>query len=284
MKRGLAGARIQILGGQSALTEFLVTLLSGAGIQVSLAGAGPGALARLDGERPDLVLVVSGPPHQTSQRFAEAIAHGAAPVVPVVHGICEDESPELLERYATFPGQVVFCHSKGMTDFCRPCLQAELLHRISWLLRRPPLEDEHPQLFTQAERTETGLGVDTPMPQVGGLFIDLRARRVYRDNIPVQVRPTEFRVLAYLAANEGRAITREELLNNVWGYEFMGGSNLVDATICSLRHKIEPEPTRPRFIQTVRGFGYRLDNPQALQPPSSLPSRSVTLANLSPSD
>ena len=96
---------------------------------------------------------------------------------------------------------------------------------------------------------------------MGDLKVDLRGHRLFKNGGLVHITPIEFRLLAYLAANTGRAVTREELLNNVWGFEYVGGSNLVDVTIRGLRRKVEAEPARPRLISTVRGVGYRLDDP-----------------------
>ncbi len=72
------------------------------------------------------------------------------------------------------------------------------------------------------------------------------------------LRRTEFELLAALAAQAGRVLTRDQLVTRVWGYEAEGGTRLLDSHIAHLRAKIEPEPSRPRYIQTVRDVGYRL--------------------------
>jgi two-component system OmpR family response regulator len=80
---------------------------------------------------------------------------------------------------------------------------------------------------------------------------------VRRDGEEVQLKPKEFDLLFYLARNAGQVFTREQLLENVWGYEFFGGSRTVDVHVRWLREKLEQDPARPRHLLTVRGVGYK---------------------------
>jgi DNA-binding response OmpR family regulator len=75
----------------------------------------------------------------------------------------------------------------------------------------------------------------------------------------VELTPIEFRLLHYLARNSGRVLTHEQVLNTVWGYEYEGYSNQIAVYIRRLRAKLEPESETPRYIQTVRGLGYRFE-------------------------
>ncbi len=90
-----------------------------------------------------------------------------------------------------------------------------------------------------------------------GLVIDRAGLTVSRDGNPVPLPPTELRLLLELSASPGRVFSREQLLSSVWDHSFLGDSRLVDAAVGRLRAKIEEVPARPRYIQTVRGFGYR---------------------------
>lgn len=92
---------------------------------------------------------------------------------------------------------------------------------------------------------------------VAGLGIDRAGLTVTKHGAPIALPPTELRVLLELSASPGRVFSREQLLESVWDHTFLGDSRLVDAAVGRLRAKIEDVPARPRYIQTVRGFGYR---------------------------
>ncbi len=93
----------------------------------------------------------------------------------------------------------------------------------------------------------------------GDLAIDTDAMTVTREGEPVALTPTELRLLLELAEHAGQVLSRHQLLQRVWGYGYAGDSRLVDAVVQRLRCKIEPEPSRPMLIHTVRGIGYRMD-------------------------
>jgi DNA-binding response OmpR family regulator len=93
---------------------------------------------------------------------------------------------------------------------------------------------------------------------VGNLEISPQKGSVTRDGEPVQLTKTEFKLLCELAAHRGCVVSREELLERVWGYDYFGDSRLVDVHVRRLRMKIEPDPSQPALLTTVRGMGYRL--------------------------
>ncbi|WP_335936377.1 response regulator transcription factor [Streptomyces sp. PTD5-9] len=96
-----------------------------------------------------------------------------------------------------------------------------------------------------------------PGADLAGLVIDRAGLTVTRNGAPVPLPPTELRLLLELSASPGRVLSREQLLESVWDHSFLGDSRLVDAAVGRLRAKIEEVPAKPRYIQTVRGFGYR---------------------------
>lgn len=109
-------------------------------------------------------------------------------------------------------------------------------------------------------RARSGAG---PMLRVTpNLELDLAAHELRRDGEVIHLRPKEYGLLALLAAHPGRAYTRRQLLDRVWGTEHAGGPRTVDVHVRWLRAKIEPDPERPAHLVTVRGVGYRLDGPQ----------------------
>ncbi|MFJ7411531.1 response regulator transcription factor [Streptomyces sp. NPDC098077] len=100
-------------------------------------------------------------------------------------------------------------------------------------------------------------GPDADRTDHAGLVIDRAGLTVTKHGAAVALPPTELRVLLELSASPGRVLTREQLLASVWDHTFLGDSRLVDAAVGRLRAKIEDVPARPRYVQTVRGFGYR---------------------------
>lgn len=100
-------------------------------------------------------------------------------------------------------------------------------------------------------------GPDADRTDHAGLVIDRAGLTVTKHGATVPLPPTELRVLLELSASPGRVLTREQLLASVWDHTFLGDSRLVDAAVGRLRAKIEDVPARPRYVQTVRGFGYR---------------------------
>lgn len=92
------------------------------------------------------------------------------------------------------------------------------------------------------------------------LRIDLGARRVWKDEQPVELTTIEFDLLHALAEHAGRVLSREQLLERVWGHDFYGEDRVVDVHLGHVRKKIEPDPANPEFIVTVRGVGYRFED------------------------
>lgn len=121
----------------------------------------------------------------------------------------------------------------------------ELAARLTWLEARA------------RDRPSPGAG----LPIAEGLELDLRAHDLRRGTVSVHLRPKEFGLLALMASHPGRAYTRHELLERVWGHGHRGGPRTVDVHVRWLRSKIEPDPDRPIHLVTVRGVGYRLDPP-----------------------
>lgn len=103
-------------------------------------------------------------------------------------------------------------------------------------------------------RTDPG---DEGVRELGALRIALASLSVTLDGTPIELTASELKLLLALSAEPGRVLSRQQLLREVWEHEYLGDSRLVDNCVQRLRAKIEDDPARPRYIQTLRGFGYR---------------------------
>lgn len=139
---------------------------------------------------------------------------------------------------------VVHGFELGADDYItKPFKMAELIARLEAILRR-----------VESRNTRKA----PPIVRVGDLEIDEPRHRVTVRGQEVTLTPMEFELLYFLAANAGQVFDRETLFREVWGYEYVGETNLVDVCIRRLREKVEKEASRPKIILTVRGVGYKL--------------------------
>ena len=131
----------------------------------------------------------------------------------------------------------------GADDYVtKPFSIKELLARADAFLRRR--RESQPQTY-----------------RFGDWELDVESHRLLRDGAEVELTPKEFCLLAFLAKRAGCALTRDDILRSVWGYNIFVTARSVDRCITTLRKKIEPDPARPTFIKTIRGVGYRFEVP-----------------------
>jgi len=98
--------------------------------------------------------------------------------------------------------------------------------------------------------------------EFGDCCLDIPARKLTRKGDEIKLSPKEFRLLEYFVKKPGRALTRDEILNMVWGYDSFIGSRSIDRFVTTLRNKIEPDPHNPMFIHTIREIGYKFEPPE----------------------
>ncbi len=229
-----AGLKVLVVDDEIAIQRFLRVALAGEGFSVFEAATGQEALYRLALERPDLVLLDLGLPDIDGVEVTRRLREWSQ-VPVIVLSVRDQESVKISALDA------------GADDYLtKPFGIGELLARIRTVLRR--------QAGAAAE----------PVFTLGGLKIDLAARQVTVDDLPVQLTPTEYDLLRALALGAGKVLTNRQLLRQVWG-EGYDDLHLLRVNISNLRHKIEPDPSRPTYIHTESGVGYRLklSNPQS---------------------
>jgi DNA-binding response OmpR family regulator len=143
----------------------------------------------------------------------------------------------------------------GADDYVtKPFSIREVLARVKAMFRRVAVDREAP-------------GTDEAEPPIeyDGLVIEPTKRKVTADGESVELTSKEYELLLLFARNPGRAYSRQELLDEVWGYQYSGYSHTVNTHINRLRNKIEPDPSEPRFVKTVWGVGYRFAEREELE-------------------
>jgi DNA-binding response OmpR family regulator len=161
--------------------------------------------------------------------------------------VCRDlrragiRTPILMLTAKTHEAEKVLGFELGADDYVtKPYSPRELRARVKALLRRAA--GEKPEIY-----------------DFGDVEVDFTRGEVRREGLIVEVTPLEFRVLAAFVRNAGRVLSRQRLLDEAWGRDMFVTERVVDNQVTNLRRKIEPEPSRPRYLVSVRGMGYRFD-------------------------
>ena len=222
--------RILIVEDDERIRSSMRLSLEEEGWSVDEAGSGEEALDRFSATSADLVLVDLMLPGMDGFECCRALRRGSA--VPIIMVTARNDTHD-----------VVAGLEAGADDYVtKPFVPKELAARIRALLRRARSDD--------TESDAISFGQFELLPDEGVL------RR--SDGSEVHCTRTEFRLLCVLAATPNKVLSRETLLEKVWGYDYFGDSRLVDVHMRRLRTKVEVDPALPRHLQTVRGMGYKL--------------------------
>jgi two-component system OmpR family response regulator len=222
------GERILVVDDERNITELLAMALRHEGFQVETAGSGRTALTAVEAFRPSLVVLdVMLPDLDGFDVLRRLSAQGRR--VPVIFLTAKDATEDKV-RGLTIGGD----------DYVtKPFSLEELIARVRVVLRRNGLRSE-----------------DTSRLELADLELDDDAHEVRRAGETIELTPTEYRLLRYLLANAGRVLTRNQILDHVWDYDFGGEASVLETYVSYLRRKIDR--FSPPLIHTVRGVGYVL--------------------------
>jgi two-component system response regulator RegX3 len=224
---------ILVVEDEPTLRETLAEALEADGYAVVQAGDGRAALERFRAATPDLVLLDLMLPELSGLEVARHIrAESSVPIVMLTARDSEVDKVVGLEL--------------GADDYVtKPFSFRELSARIRAVLRR-------------GEQAGAPL---PPLVDLGAVRVDLAGHRVLRDGVEVPMKPKVFELLAFLLRHPGQVVSRDQLLERVWGYDYPGETRTVDVHVHWLRAAVEADPARPKLIGTVRGTGYVLRRP-----------------------
>lgn len=224
------GVKVLVVEDEASIRKFIAINLERSGFDVLEAETGEKALEMAAAYKPAVMVLDV--------------------MLPGIDGfeVCNklrQEMPELIIIMLTARGQDVDKITGleiGADDYMvKPFNPRELTARIRTVLRR-------------TERIKTP---DEPVLSYKNLQMDLKSQKFFKDNDEIELTPTEFSVLKMFMSNVGRALSRNELFNSVWGKNYFGDLKTLDVYIRRIREKIEVNPSKPQYIETVWGYGYR---------------------------
>ena len=218
----------------TAIRTALRLALEDEGYTVHEAKDGADGIAKFGDLNPDLVLLDLRLPDISGFEVCRQLRQHS--IVPIIMVTAQTDTHDLVAGLEA-----------GADDYVtKPVVAKELAARIRAALRRTQL----------VEPTSAGGGVH--IHRLGDVELDRQLNVVTKNGIELSLTKTEFNLLCEFADHPGMVMSRDQLLERVWGYEYLGDSRLVDAHIRRLRVKIEDQPMNPTIIQTVHGMGYKL--------------------------
>jgi two-component system OmpR family response regulator len=226
--------QVLVVDDEPNIRELVQVALKFHGCSVTTAGTGKDALRQAEADRPDLIVLDVMLPDMDGFEVCRRL-RAAGNEVPVIFLTARDTSSDTVTGLAL-----------GGDDYVtKPFSVEALVARVRAVLRR-------------ASRTAQGdqRDGDSEILRAGDVELDEGRWTVHRGGVPVELSPTEFRLLAYLMRHQGRVLTRAQLLENVWGWDYAGESQIVETYVSYLRRKLDP--LGPPMIHTQRGVGYSL--------------------------
>ncbi len=231
-------AKVLVVDDEENLVATPKYNLAKEGYEVCTALDGTSALATASKEKPDLVILDIMLPGVSGFEVCRKLRRDTT--VPILMLTAKDEEVDKVAGLEL-----------GADDYVtKPFSMRELMARVRAMLRRVDMLQE-----------QAGEPIRPQNLELGPLALDVSSHEAYFKHRPISLKPKEFDLLAFLLRHPGQVFTRQQLLQQVWGYSYFGDERTVDVHIRWLREKIEEEPSHPTMIQTVRGVGYRLNAP-----------------------
>ena len=231
--------KILVVDDAPAMVRLISRVLTKKGFEVLESNNGQDALRLLYNNKPDLVLLDVVMPKMDGWQTCSRIRDISA-IIPII----------MLTGSRRTENDVVRGLDYGADDYLiKPVGNKELVARVQAMLRRS-------ELPSSVEDNRKSLTFND-----GYLTIDIAQRKVVVDGKPVKLTPIEFRMLALLLQNTGRILTHQQMLEKVWGWEYVDDLDYVRIYISHLRRKIEPDPALPKYIITEPGVGYYFQKP-----------------------
>ncbi|MGO3146056.1 MAG: response regulator transcription factor [Leucobacter sp.] len=222
------GPRILIVDDEPNIRELLTTSLRFAGFGVRAVGNGAQTISAVLEEEPDLIILDVMLPDMNGFSVTKRL-RSAGYTAPIIFLTAKDDTEDKIEGL-----------NVGGDDYVtKPFSLDEIVARINAVLRRTIQEDEESML------------------EVGPIALDQDTHEVTVAGTSVELSPTEFKLLRYLMQNANRVLSKSQILDHVWEYDFNGDAGIVESYISYLRRKLDPL-TEESLIQTKRGFGYML--------------------------
>ncbi len=226
-------ARLVVVDDEPNIRELLAASLRFAGFDVVAAESGEEAVRAVDRHRPDLLVLDVMMPGMDGFEVVRRL-RSAGRAMPVLFLTARDGTEDKITGLTL-----------GGDDYVtKPFSLEELIARIRAVLRR----------------SREGAQARSPRLRVADLELDDESHEVWRAGTPVHLSPTEFKLLRYLLANAGRVLSKAQILDHVWNYDFGGTANVVESYVSYLRRKVDT--TEPRLLHTLRGVGYVLRLPR----------------------
>lgn len=235
--RRITVKKVLVVDDEPAIVTLLEYNLKQANFEVQSATNGVDALSKIENGKFDIVLLDLMLPQMSGEDVLKQVR------------MDRNDTPVILLTAKDTEFDKVFGLEMGAGDYVpKPFSPREVIARINAVLRRY----EKSEATAKQNPSNSDGGVET----TGPFTIDHKKYRVSANSKNLRLTPKEFELMQYLVSHENQVLSRDQLLQGVWGFDYSGQSRMVDIQIAHLREKIEPDPKQPKYLKTIRGFSY----------------------------